>query len=130
MEQYRGSSSIPPTSLGLFIVVLGVLIVVLPLVFFPTSSGPVGFAVLMIKGIAIVIGLGVSVAGFYSYRTEKPRPAVATGLIVIGLVIVGLIGGWIETTGGPLIPIWAWALASILVIGLALAATSRYVDET
>lgn len=118
-----------PNRLALLVSALGLLVAVLPIVYLPSSSGGVGFAVLVMKGIGVAVGLAVVGVGLYSYRTGNLRPAVATGSTVVGLVVVGAIGGFVETTGGPLIPIWVWFLSAVLVIGVAFGATYRFVDE-
>lgn len=114
--------------ISLAVVALGILVAVLPLLLLPESSGPVAFAIKLMQAIAVIVGLGVVGAGFYSYRTENLRPAVATGLIVIGLLLLGALGGIVETSGGPLIPIWAWFVSVILVIAFAIVTTNRVVN--
>lgn len=114
---------------ALSIVVLGLALAVLPLVLLPESSGPVAFALTMMQGIAIVVGLGVGTIGLYSYRTGNLRPALATGLSVIGLGVVGAVGAYVEMTGGPLIPIWVWLLSAMLIIGIVLMMTYRVMDQ-
>lgn len=118
----------PDSRIIILVVILGVLVAVLPLMFLPKSSGPVAFAVRLMQGIAGVVGLCVIGAGFYSYRTGNLRPGVATGLTVIGLILVGALGGIVETSGGPLIPIWAWFMSAILVIAFAVVTTNRVVN--
>ncbi len=116
---------------ALLVSALGILIVILPLIYLPSPGGALAFPVLIMKGTGIVVGLGVVSIGLHSYRTGDPRPAVATGLTVIGLVTTGVLGGLVETTGGGfLVPIWMWFLASILVIGIAFLVAYRFVDET
>lgn len=130
MESHSQPKSIPLKGLPFLVSLLGLLIAVLPLVYLPTSSGPVAFAILMMKAIGVLVGLGVVGVGLYSYRTGNSQPAMATGLAVIGLVVVGVIGGLIETTGGPLVPIWVWAISALLVVGLAIIVTTRFLGET
>ncbi|WP_373189280.1 hypothetical protein [Halolamina sp.] len=130
MESHRQSKSTPSKGLPFLVSLLGLLIAVLPLIYLPTSSGPVAFAILMMKAIGVIIGLGVVGVGLYSYRTGNPQPAMATGLAVIGLLIVGIIGGLIETTGGPLVPIWVWALSALLVVGTVRIVTNRFLAKT
>lgn len=120
----------PANRPALLVSLLGLLVAVLPLMYLPGSSGPVAFAVLVMKAIGVVVGLGVVGVGLYSYRTGNPRPAMATGSAVVGLVAVGSIGGFVETTSGTLIPIWVWALSAVVVAGTAVVVTNRVLDET
>jgi hypothetical protein len=48
---------------------------------------------------------------------------------VTGLVLVIAIGALVETSGGPLIPLWAWLVAGALAVGVALVVTNRFVAE-
>lgn len=117
------------TRIPLAVIVLGILVAVLPLLFLPESSGPVAFAIRLMQGIAVLVGVGVVGTGFYSYRTGNPRPAVATALTILGLVLVGAIGGLVETSGGPLIPVWAWVVSAVLVGAFAITTTNRVVKR-
>lgn len=91
------------------VVVLGLLVSIVPVLLVPSpgSGGPITFAVRLMQAIAVLAGLGVVATGIYSYWTGNLRPAVTTGATVIGLVLVGVVGGFVEMTGGPLIPIWS-----------------------
>jgi hypothetical protein len=70
--------------LPLVVVVLGILVGV-PLLFLPGASGSVAFGTRLMQAIAVV-GVGVVGAVLYSSRTGDVRPAVATGLTLIGLI--------------------------------------------
>ena len=108
---------------------LGVLIALVPVISLPSSSGAVAFAVLAIKGIGILVGLGVVGVGIHSYHTGDRRLAAVTGVTVLGLFVVGVVGGLIEATTDLLVPIRAWFSSAILVIGLAYTMVARFVDE-
>ena len=43
---------------------------------------------------------------------------------------VGIIGGLIETSGRPLIPIWLWVLSAVFAIGVAVILTTRFLGKT
>lgn len=113
------------TRIPLAVIALGILVAVLPLFLLPESSGPVAFAISVLQGLAVLAGFGVVGAGLYSYRTGNPRPAVATALTLLGFALIGAVGALVETSGGPLIPIWAWVVSAILVGILATATTNR-----
>ena len=112
------------------VVLLGILIAIVPLILAPSpgGGGPITFVVRLMQAIAVLVSLGVVATGVYSYRTGNLRPAVAAATTIIGLLIVGVVGGLIETTGGPLIPIWVWVLAAVVAISASLAVTYRLVS--
>lgn len=113
---------------GVLAAALGVVVAVLPVVYLGpggVGGGPVGFAVLAMEVVAGAAGLGVVGAGVYSYRTGNSRPAVTAVALVSGLVVVGGIGAYVETTGGPLVPIPVWFLAGLLAVGAALGIVDR-----
>lgn len=110
------------------VVALGVLVAVLPLVSLPESSGPMAFLISAVQVVAGVVGVAVAIAGVYSYRTGNPQAAVAAGLMIVGFVTVGAVGGLVETSGGPLVPIWVW-MVSILVVVLGSLAVSERVGD-
>lgn len=110
---------------------LGLLIAVLPLLLLPSSSGALLFPVLIMKFLGVVVGVGVAGTGFYSHRTGNLRPALFTGSAVVGLLVVGIVGGLVEWTGGPLVPIWLWILSAVFAMGIAVAvANSLFNKET
>ena len=119
--------ALPVVVLGIFIV----LIAVIPFLLIPSpgGGGPITFAVRFMQGIAALVGLGVTATGIYSYRTGNLRPAMAVGITIVGLVIVGAVGGLVETTGGPLIPVWVWLIAAALVILVSLGVTNTVVSS-
>ena len=112
------------------VVVLGILIAIIPFILAPSpgEGGPMTFVVRLLQAIAVLVGLGVVTTGVYSYRTGNLRPAVAAATTIIGLLIVGVVGGFVETTGGPLIPILVWILAAAVTISASLAVTYRFVS--
>ena len=112
------------------VVLLGTLIAIVPLILVPSpgDGGPITFGVRLLQAIAVLVGLGVGTTGVYSYRSGNLRPAVAAAMTIIGLLIVGVVGGLVETTGGPLIPIWVWILAAVVAISASLAVTHRFVS--
>lgn len=128
MEGEPTAKGVIPDRLPLLVSALGVLVAVLPVAYLPSSSGALVFVVLVAKGIGVTTGLGVICVGLYSYRTGDPRPAAATGLMVVGLIGVGVIGGLVERVG-PLVPIWVWLSSAVLVVVGALTLTYRFVDE-
>ena len=109
------------------VVVLGILVAVVPvlLVPFPGDGGPITFAVRVMQGIAVIVGVGVMGTGYYSYRTGDLRPSVAAGSSILGLTLVGVVGGIVETTSGRFVPLWTWLLAVILVVGLSIIGAYR-----
>lgn len=109
------------------VVVLGILVAVVPflLVPFPGDGGPITFAVRLMQGIAVVVGVGVMVAGYHSYRTGDLRPSVAAASSILGLTLFGVVGGIVETTGGPFVPVGVWLLSAILVVGLSVIGAYR-----
>ena len=109
-------------------VVIGVLVAITPLLLLPApgDGGPITFAVRLMQVIAASIGLAVAATGVYSYRTRDLRPAMVATTTIVGLVIVGVVGGLVEITGGLLVPVWAWLLAATLVILGSLAVTYRF----
>jgi hypothetical protein len=102
-----------------------VFVATLPLVVLPESSGPIAFVVDLLQTVAVVVGLSVVAAGLYSYRTGNPRSAVAAGLIVVGLTVAGALGGLVETSGGPLVPIWVWMVSILAIVLGSLAVADR-----
>ncbi|EJN60013.1 hypothetical protein HSB1_21710 [Halogranum salarium B-1] len=110
------------------VVVLGVLVAVLPLVSLPESSGPMAFLISAVQVVAGVVGVAVAIAGVYSYRTGNPQAAVAAGLMIVGFVAVGAVGGLVETSGGPLVPIWVWMVSILVVVLGSLAVSDRVGD--
>ncbi|WP_265111847.1 hypothetical protein [Halosolutus halophilus] len=112
------------------VVVMGILVAIAPFLLIPSpgDGGPITFAVRLMQVIAAVLGLAVAVTGIYSYRTGNLRPAMVTATTIFGLTIVGVVGGLVEMTGGPLIPIWAWLLAAALVLPASLAVTYRFIS--
>lgn len=110
--------------------VLGLLAAIAPIILFPVpgDGGPITFGVRLVQAIAGVVGLGVAVTGVYSYRTGDLRPAIAATATIVGLAIVGAVGSYVETTGGPLAPVWVWLLATITVVSISFVATYRYGD--
>lgn len=130
MESDRKIEPVFSRGLPALVALLGLLVAVLPLLYLPSSSGPVAFAVLVMKAIGVVVGLGVIGVGLYSYRTGNPQPAMATGSAVVGLVVVGIVGGFVETTGGRLVPIWVWALSAVSVVVIAVVLTNRFLGDT
>lgn len=129
MAPHRESHSIPFVFVPLLVVLLGVFIGILPLIFLPSSSGALVFPVLIMKSLGVMVGVGVAGTGLYSYRSGNPQPAMVTGSAVIGLLIVGIIGGFIETSSGYLTPIWLWVLSAILVITLAVILPTRFLSR-
>ncbi|WP_232819786.1 hypothetical protein [Haloprofundus halophilus] len=119
--------STPDNRIPLAVIALGILVAVLPLLLLPKSSGPMAFVIRLLQVIAVIVGLGVVGAGFYSYRTGNLQLAVTTGLTVIGLVLVAALGGIVETRGNLFIPIWAWFVSAILVTAFAIATINRVV---
>jgi peptidoglycan/LPS O-acetylase OafA/YrhL len=111
------------------VVGLGMLVAVLPLLLLPDSSGPVAFALGLMQSIAVLVGASVVGAGLYSYRTGNCRPAAAAALAVLGLGLVGALGGFVEASGGPLIPIWGWVVAVLLVGVFVVVTTNRVVNR-
>lgn len=111
------------------VIVLGIFVALLPFLFLPSpgDGGPITFVVRLMQGIALLAGIGVIYSGYYSYRTRNLRPAIAVGSSIIGLVVVGAVGGYVETSGGPLIPIWVWFLAAIVVIGISFWISYQFV---
>ena len=130
MASHRESQTSPSNRVPLLVSFLGLLIVILPLIYLPSSSGALAFPVLIMKFLGIVVGVGVASTGLDSYRTGNLQPAMVTGSAVIGLLSVGIIGGLIETSGGPLIPIWLWVLSAVLTIGAAIILTTRLLGKT
>lgn len=130
VEQAKPSPSVKDRR-ALPVVVLGILVAFVPFLLVPSpgSGGPITFAVRFMQTIAALVGVGVVGSGIYSYRTGNLRPAATAGSTVVGLILVGGIGGIVEMTGGPLIPIWIWALAALFVIGISLVVTHRLVDR-
>ena len=113
------------------VVVLGLLVGIVPSLTVrpPDGGGPVVVGVYALWVIAGVVGLGTVAAGLRSYRTGDFRPAMTAATTVTGLIAVIAIGGLVETSGGPLIPLWAWLAAGALAVGVALAVTNRFVGE-
>lgn len=95
MVSNRESESTTTRSLPILISLVGLLIAFLPPIYLPSYTGPAGLAFLMIEISGVITGLGVFSIGVYSYRTGNRRPAKATGLAIIGLVIMGITGGFI-----------------------------------
>lgn len=126
MVSHRESPTIPSELVPLLVLCLGVLIAILPLIFLPSSSGALIFPVLIMKFLGVMVGVSVAGTGLYSYRTGNHQTAMITGLSVIGLLIVGIIGGFIETSSGYLIPIGLWMLSTTSVIVLAVILTTRF----
>lgn len=117
-----------PDRLPLLVSALGVLVVVFPVAYLPSSSGAVAVVVLAAKGIGVAAGLAVVGVGLYSYRTGDHRPAAVAGSVVVGLVVVGAIGGLVESVSGRFVPIWVWFSSAVLVVGAAPILTYRFVD--
>lgn len=123
------AKGILPARLPLLVSALGVLVAVLPVASLPSSSGALAFVMVLAKGIGVTTGLGVVCVGLYSYRTGDPRPATAAGSVVVGLVVVGVVGGLVESVSGRFVPIWAWFSSVVIVIGATPILTYRFVDE-
>lgn len=103
---------------------VGVLIAVLPAVLLhsPGDEGPVGFAVMVGQALMVLVGAGVVGIGVHSYRSGNLEPAAATYVAILEISVIGVVGAQIETTGGPLVPVWVWLL--LLVVSLAVAVLS------
>lgn len=129
MGRERTAKGILPDRLPLLVSALGVLVAVLPVAYLPSSSGALAFVMLVAKGISVTTGLGVVCVGLYSYRTGDPRPAAVAGSMVVGLIVVGVVGGLVESVSGHFIPIWGWFSSAVLVVGAAPILTYRFVDE-
>lgn len=112
----------------LILSVAGVLIAAVPVIVLhsPSDRGGIGFAMLVVQVITTVVGLSVVGVGYYSYRTQRFRPAIRVSLLLVCLGIVGIVGAQVETTGGPLVPIWAWGLAIAVSWAVAAVATKRF----
>lgn len=115
---------------ALLVVLFGLVVTFGPLFVLPSAEdpGPLAFVVGLIQVIAAAIGIAVSAAGFYAFRTGDYRPAVAASTTVIGLLVVGAIGSYVELTGGRLVPIWVWFVAALAVIFTAFGATLQLVS--
>ena len=131
MQQHVESNQPANDRRAIPVVLLGVLVAVVPvlLVPFPGDGGPITFVVRIMQGIAVIIGIGVVGVGYHSYRTGDLRLSLAVGSSILGLTLVGVIGGLVETSGGPLIPRWVWLLAAIVVVGLSVALAYRLTDS-
>lgn len=112
------------------VVIMAVPFLLLPLPEHPGGGGPINFAVLMMYGILGTLGLLVAALGVYAAHTGNAHPAVTAVTTVSGWAILGGIGWVIETSGGPLIPIWAWVLAVVGVSLIGHLVANRTVGRT
>ena len=98
--------------------IIGGIIAVSPLMLLgiPDGGGPVGFAAVVIQATTLVIGAGIAGIGYYSYKREDIRLAVGTYLAVLFISVSAVVGAQIEMSGGPLIPIWIWALTVVVSV--------------
>ncbi|WP_336345082.1 hypothetical protein [Halalkalicoccus ordinarius] len=128
MRRESAAKGVLPDRLPFLVSALGVLVAVLPVAYLPSSSGALAFVMLVAKGIAVTTGLGVVVVGLYSYRTGDSRPAAVAGSVVGGLVVVGVVGGLVESASGRFVPIWVWFSSVVLVVGATPILIYRFVD--
>ena len=122
MATNGGTRSVTVDQISVSVAVLGLLVALFPIVYLglPREIHELTFPVLFMQFTGVIVGLAVIWAGYYSKKSGDILPALGSGLFIIGLVLVGVIGALVETLGGPLVPIWVWGVSALAVGGIAV----------
>ena len=118
--------SVTVDQLSYLVISLGLFVALLPIAYLGLPGGEfheLTMPVLIMQSTSLVIGIGVICIGYYSKKSGKVLPALATGSFVIGLVVVGFIAAIVEMSGNFLIPVWLSVLM-ILITGIVAVLSS------
>ena len=121
--------SVTVDRLSYLVISLGLLVALLPIAYLGLPGGEfheLTMPVLIMQSTGLVIGIGVICIGYFSKRSGKVLPALATGSFVVGLVVAGFVAAIIEMSGNFLIPIWL-SILLVLIIGIIAVLSSVFI---
>lgn len=119
------SSRSPRDRRGIPVIALGLLVTVVPLFVIPSPGGPANFAMDVLKGTSVSIGLWVGTAGVYSYWTGHLRPAIVATTFIGTLLPIAVLGGLLESRTTYYVPLWGWVLAFVIATVISFAVRNR-----
>lgn len=124
---HHGSTSSTSTRdrRGIPVAGFGLLVAILSLYVIPSPGGPANFAMDVLKGVSVSIGLWVATAGVYSYWTGNLRPAIVATTFVGTLLPMAVLAGLLESRTTHYVPLWGWILAIATATVISLAVRDR-----